>query len=506
MTDHFDRRRFLQRGALTGLTGALALSGVGAGAGEAQGEGKNGLYEERYRPRFHFTPARGFINDPNGLVFYKGEYHLFFQHTDDIRRPLHKKQWGHAVSTDLIHWRQLPPAILAEDGYGAFSGSSAVDWNNTTCFQTGAEPPIVAAYTSWGRGQFLAYSNDRCRTFHPYEGNPVLTHPDDGRRSWPLSPRDPKILWWEKGGHWILLMYQKIDEMQGFGIYTSPDMKTWTFASHVPGFYVCPDLFQLPLDGDPNDLRWVILDWEQYAIGHFDGRSFSPQTAVRKLDEASGRGDHVGLGASANQTWKTGEPGDGRIVQIAWLRGGPYPNMPFSQQMTFPTQLSLRSFPEGIRLCREPIEEIKTLYERRHDVGTIELRPNGENVLAHVGAELVDLQADFRLPEKGETEHLTLNVRGVLIEYDAADRTLSCFGRARTIEPIDRRLSLRVLIDRTSLEIYLDGGRLVFTFYHFFDPAIRDFALSVGGGPIRLDELSIRELRSAWKPADARAS
>jgi len=152
-------------------------------------------------------------------------------------------------------------------------------------------------------------------------------------------------------------------------------------------------------DHDADNLRWGIMDWEKYAIGDFDGKSFTLQTKIRKLDEASSRGIHVGRGASANQTWKFGSPGDDecRIIQIAWLREGEYPNMPFSRQMTFPTRLSLRTFPEGVRLCRQPVAEIALLYEKSCKLDANELRVDSPNLLADIKAKFLDVQADFDL-------------------------------------------------------------------------------------------------------------
>ena len=497
-----DRRNFLKRTALVGISAACANHNVQTLIARSAGPDclmSEKLHKELYRPRFHFTPDHGFMNDPNGLVFYKGEYHLFFQHTENVRRPMSETQWGHAISKDMVRWKQLPAVIKAKGGYPAFSGSCVLDVNNTAGFKSGTETPIVAVYTRWGKGQFLAYSNDRGRTFKNYRGNPVITHPNDPKQSFPESPRDPMVIWYKKGGYWVLLMYQDVDGVRGFGIYTSPDLKKWVFASHLPGFYVCPDMFQLPLDGNADNLRWVILDWERYAVGDFNGKTFTLQTKIRKIDEASGGGTKtVGLGASANQTWKTGSPGnkDHRITQIAWLRRGEYPNMPFNQQMTFPTQLSLRTFPEGIRLCREPIAEIASLYAKSHKIASSQLTQNSPNPLANINTEFLDICAKFKLGAKEiAKERLSLNVRGVKITYDAKMNAISCLGRSAIIAPVDQRLGIRILVDRTSLEVYVDDGRLIFTFYHFFDPAQKDLGLFVVDGTIKITSLDVHEMR-----------
>jgi fructan beta-fructosidase len=499
-----DRRNFLKRTALVGISSACAnynTQTLIASSVAPNDLSSEKLHKELYRPRFHFTSDHGFMNDPNGLVFYKGRYHLFFQHTENVRlrQPQAESQWGHAISKDMVHWKQLPAVIKAKDGYPAFSGSSVLDVNNTAGFRSGTETPIVAVYTRWGKGQFLAYSNDNGRTFKNYQGNPVIMHPNDSKKSWSQSPRDPMAIWYQKGGYWVLLMYQNVNGAKGFGIYTSSDLKKWKFASHLPGFYVCPDLFQLPLDGNADNLRWVIMDWERYAVGDFDGKTFTLQTKMRKIDEASGRGTKtVGDGASANQTWKTGTPGkkDHRITQIAWLRMGEYPNMPFSQQMTFPTQLSLRTFPEGIRLCRQPIDEIASLYAKSHKIESSQLAPDSPNPLANINTEFLDLDAKFKFgAKKMAKEKLTLNVRGVNITYDAKTNTISCLGRSAIIAPVDQKLGIRILVDRTTLEVYVDDGRLIFTFYHFFDPAQKDLNLFVVDGKIKITTLDVHEIR-----------
>jgi len=272
-------------------------------------------------------------------------------------------------------------------------------------------------------------------------------------------------------------------------------MKDWKFASHLPGFYVCPDLFQLPLDGDSSNLCWVIMDWERYPVVDFDGKSVKLFTKVRRLDEASGKGtDMIGLGASANQTWKVGTPANGRIVQIAWLREGEYPGMKFSQQMTFPTQLSLRTLPEGIRLARLPIPEITSLYSKTHRIAPGKLSPASPNPLASIKAECMDIQAVFNLCAENTADRLSVNIRGVDITYDTKTKTIFCLGRSAAIEPVDQKLGIRVLVDRTSLEIYIDDGRLIFTFYHFFDPAKQDMAISVNSGSMQIASLNLHEI------------
>ncbi|GIV60577.1 MAG: hypothetical protein KatS3mg043_1666 [Rhodothermaceae bacterium] len=251
-------------------------------------------YRERYRPQFHFSPATNWMNDPNGLVYYDGEYHLFYQYNPFGLQWGHLS-WGHAVSPDLVHWHHLPVAIPEADGVMAFSGSAVVDRENTSGFGRDGKPPLVAIYTGHHpapdpaaerQAQHLAYSTDRGRTWVPYEGNPIL---DIGTAHF----RDPKVFWYAPEKKWVMVVALSLERKVHF--YASPDLKRWTFlsafgpAGAVGGFWECPDLFELPVDGDPNDTRWVLQvdvgdggvaqgSGAQYFVGHFDGTTFTVET------------------------------------------------------------------------------------------------------------------------------------------------------------------------------------------------------------------------------------
>ena len=211
--------------------------------------GSEDLYRERLRPQFHFSSRRGWLNDPNGLVYHKGEYHLFYQH-NPYGWAWGNMHWGHAVSTDLVHWQELPIAIYPHRfGDWAFSGSAVVDRQNTAGFKKGDEDVLVAAYTSTGRGECIVYSHDRGRTFTEYDGNPVVKH----------SGRDPKILWHAPGKHWVMAVYDEADDKRGIAFYTSPDLKKWEQQSKIDGYFECPDIFELPVDGDRSRRKWVLV-------------------------------------------------------------------------------------------------------------------------------------------------------------------------------------------------------------------------------------------------------
>lgn len=263
---------------MTPLPCLLLVAALAVGGTKAQ------LTNDAYRPRYHFTPQQNWMNDPNGLLYYDGEYHLFFQYNPfGVHHA--NMSWGHAVSRDLVRWEQLPVAIPMEDGIQIYSGSAVVDWENTSGFGTGDEPPLVAIYTGARPGlqdQRLAYSNDRGRTWTKYEKNPVI---DIGSGDF----RDPKVFWYAATARWVMVITLPGDRSIRF--YTSPDLKNWTHASDfgpagaVAGAWECPDLFQLPVTGEAPLTKWVLTTsvnngapaggtGGQYFIGTFDGTTF----------------------------------------------------------------------------------------------------------------------------------------------------------------------------------------------------------------------------------------
>ncbi len=395
-------------------------------------------YHERLRPQFHFSPRVGWINDPNGLVFYKGEYHLFFQH-NPYGWDWGNMHWGHAVSPDLVHWTQLPIAIYPRRfGDWAFSGSAVVDSDNTAGFKTGDEDAVVAAFTSTGRGECIAYSNDRGRSWSEFAGNPVVKH----------AGRDPRLLWHAPTRKWVMAVYDEADKTQSIAFYTSPDLKSWEFASRIEGFYECPDLFELPVDGDVKSTRWVLTAASsEYRIGQFDGRSFTPETP--KLP------GHRGNAMYAAQTYSDIPRADGRRIQIGWGQVAT-PGMPFNRLMCFPCELTLHTTPDGIRMYWQPVREIEKLQVASRTWQTQALK-EGDNPLSDYHAELADLSADF-VP--GGAVEVGFRIHGTEIRYDVRARELICGNRKAQLSLEGGHVSLRVLVDRTSLEIFGNNGAL----------------------------------------------
>jgi len=450
------------------------------------------LYAETYRPQFHFTPARNWTNDPNGLVAYRGEYHLFFQHNPH-GIEWGNMTWGHAVSRDLVHWTQLPNAIEPDALGTIFSGSAVVDHPGTTGFGTRTEKAIVAIYTAAGdtspesKGapftQCIAWSVDRGRTFTKYSGNPVLPHIVG-------SNRDPKVVWHAPTRRWIMALYLDGDE---FGLFASPDLKSWTPLQrlHLPGSAECPDFFEMAVEGEPGERRWVFTGANgRYVVGRFDGTRFEPETGPHPADH--------GANYYAVQTYSDIPARDGRRIQIAWMAGGVYPKMPFNQQMSFPCTLSLRRTADGLRLRRWPVREIRSLYGVAVRKRGARLEPGRPLTIAE--GDLWDVEAEFE--PRGATEVGVL-ARGEAIRYKPSEATVSCLGRTGPLPLRNGRVRLRVLVDRTSLEVFGNGGELSMTSCFLPRQRQRTLAVYAEGGEARLVSLVARPLRAAWERSDA---
>jgi len=464
------------------------------------------VYHELHRPQFHFTAKKDWINDPNGLVYYKGEYHLFFQHSPGFISHA-PNTWGHAISLDLVHWKQMDHAIEPDEYGYIWSGSAVVDWNNTSGLQNGKEAVIVAIYTTGGFGnkpnpcvQAIAYSNDCGRTFTKYP-EPVLDHIC-------ARNRDPKVIWHKHSGQWIMALYLEGDN---FSLFGSKDLKRWNRLCDVKlgGTGECPDLYELPVDGDPGDTRWVL--WGAvgtYRIGTFDGKIFIPETGTIKAE--------FGPNGYAAQTWSDLPTEDGRIIQISWMKNGNYPYMPFNQQMTFPVELSLINTPEGIRLIREPVRELKVLYNREHNWQDYNLTPsyNRREVFIRYGPTWQD-----KLPEaisnivvdtkwelfeiRAVIEFLDATTFGAIIHgnhlcYEIGNKRFTYLEKEISAEPDNRRLQFQILVDRTSLELFVGGGKVTASFCFLPEPHDIPLEFYTLDGSVRIVSLTVYELASAW--------
>jgi fructan beta-fructosidase len=456
----------------------------------------NDLYHEPLRSQFHFSSKRGWLNDPNGLVFYDGEYHLFYQHNPygcDFSRNDYNKSWGHAVSTDLVHWTELPEAVYPDSLGSIYSGSAVVDEFNTAGFQTGKEKPIVAMFTSagnrnpWSEGkpegkpftQSLAYSNDRGRTFTKYQGNPVLENME-------YVNRDPKVFWYEPEKKWVLVLH--FDE-RAMAFFNSKDLKTWEFKSEleIKRLVDCPELFSLPVDGDKTNRKWILYGGSgYYYVGNFDGKEYKPETGEIKYS--------YGNCFYASQTFNNMPQKDGRRIQIAWGRI-PTPGMPFNQIMLFPVELTLRSTDDGLRLFAYPVEEIKNIYSKKYEWKNVQPRL-GENILSKIEGELFDIQAEFVPAETGEFGFV---VNGIPVVYNIDHHQLTCGGSEANLEPVNGKIQLRMLIDRISIEIFANDGKIYMPVRASAADNRKGLALFTTGGSTTIGSLKVYQLKSIWK-------
>jgi len=446
------------------------------------------LYQEVYRPQFHFTAKNNWLNDPNGLIYYKGEYHLFFQHNPDGIN-WGNMTWGHAISPDMVHWKQLDHAIYPDALGTIFSGSGVVDWNNTAGFQTGEEKALVCIYTSAGgtsdesKGQpftqSIAYSNDLGRTWEKYKGNPVL-------RNIVGSNRDPKVIWHEATQKWIMVLYL---DGNVYEIFSSPNLREWTGLSlvYLPGASECPDIFELPVDNDPMNTRWMFWGGNgNHLIGKFDGNRFNAETEVLRTE--------WGANSYAAQTWSDIPPDDGRRIQISWMSGGKYPDMPFNQQMTFPCELTLRTTNEGIRLFRQPVKEIETIHQNEQLWKNISLK-SGENPLSGISGELFDIHAELDPVSASEIGFI---IRGEKVQYNAAEKQISCLGRSASLDTIQAKIRLQILVDRTSIEVFGNDGQVSLSSCFLPDPADSDVGIYALGGEAKINSLKVFQLSSSF--------
>ena len=427
------------------------------------------MYKEKYRPQFHFTTRRGWVNDPNGCIWHDGLYHLYYQH-NPFEREWENMTWGHATSPDLLHWTEHAP-VLHPDSLGTmFSGSAVFDKDNTSGFGTKKNPPLVFAYTadrSDKEVQCIAYSLDGGMTLHKYEGNPII----DSHDKWQThDTRDPRMFWYSplptslKGeehqsgtlasrgemerGWWVLVL----NERNGHSIYTSDDLKNWTYQSHVNGFWECPDLFPLAVDGNPNDVRWVMLGASNtYMIGRFDGKVFTPESGKHCFSTGA---------IYAAQTFNNTP--DGRRIQIGWANID-HRGMPFRGQMLLPTELTLRTTKDGVRLVSKPIREVSSL-----------LKPIYSSETALNAQEANKLLQTSLLPLKGDGGSDALHLRATLnltyatsaglrfdgqtlVDYDLNHNTLN--GQFYSPQdPTSLSLTMDIYIDRTSVEVFIDDG------------------------------------------------
>lgn len=442
--------------------------------------GQDSLYKETNRPQIHYTQRRGWNNDPNGLIYYEGEYHLFYQH-NPYERDWGNMHWGHAVSKDLIHWEELPIALFPDEHGTMFSGSAVIDYKNTAGFNKGNVPAMVAVYTADSpekQVQCIAYSLDKGRTWTKYDGNPVV----DSKAKWNShDTRDPKVFWYEPTGKWVMVL----NERDGHSIYNSDDLKHWTFESHITGFWECPELFELPVDGVTGNKKWVMYGASgTYMIGSFDGRTFVPESGKHYYSTGT---------IYAAQTFTNIPSGDGRRIQIGWGRIS-HPGMPFNGTMLLPTVLSLRTTKDGIRLFSEPIKELETLQIAKGQWKDLSAEKAGELLQPYNHTGSLRIRTTLSL---SHATNAGLSLYGQnLLDYDMNfNKVNGVFYSPEDMTSME--ISVDIILDRTSVEVFVDGGAYSYSMERRADSNNKD-GFRFWGNNIQVKNLEVYELQSIW--------
>ncbi len=446
-------------------------------------EGQSTLYAEKNRPQFHFTPQRGWVNDPNGLIYYEGKYHLFFQH-NPYERDWENMHWGHAVSTDLVHWEQLPVALYPDHLGTMYSGSAVIDYNNTAGYNKGNKPAMIAFYTAAAsdrQTQCMAYSLDEGITWTKYDKNPLI----DSKEIWnSVDTRDPKVFWYAPSKHWVMVL----NERDGHSIYTSNNLKEWTYQSHVTGFWECPELFELPIDGDQNNKKWVMYGASgAYMLGSFDGKVFTPEAG--KYYYTAGR-------IYAAQTYSNIPKEDGRVIQIGWGRVS-HPDMAFNGMMLLPTQLTLKTTKDGPRLYSMPVKEVEQLFTSVKKWTALSSKDANDKLKEFYDADRLRIKTTIKL---SHATNAGFNLFGQqMIGYDMNNNMLNgMFYSPQDMTSME--LTADIYIDRTSIEVFIDGGAYSYSMERRPDKNNKE-GLHFWGNNIEVKNVEVFSVKSIWDSA-----
>ncbi|CAH1217580.1 Levanase [Paenibacillus allorhizoplanae] len=479
----------------------------------------------QFRPQLHFSPKDQWMNDPNGMVFYEGEYHLFYQYHPEstVWGPMH---WGHAVSQDLVHWEHLPIA-LAPDEHGAiFSGSAVVDKHDTSGFFAG-KSGLVAIFTHHDtipgtdqirQRQSLAFSMDRGRTWTKYANNPVLTEealPDF---------RDPKVFWYVPGQSWVMV----IAAGDYVRFYKSSNLKEWTYTGQFglgqgshDGVWECPDLFELPVDNDVNNTRWVLIvsigedinfpegSRTQYFIGAFNGDTFVPEECPAPLLWLDhGRDNYAGV------TWSDVPEQQGRRLFIGWMNNWKYANIiptaNWRGAMTLPRELTLATESEGVRLHQKPIRELEAKRRNKINRAAFELS-NSEITLTD--GDLFEIIVEFEIGDAldfglklrySETEETVVSygVQEQLLYMDRSRSGVTDFHEhfackhSVVLKPENGIIKMHIFVDRSSIEVFANDGKCVVTDQIFPLSTLAEIKMYAKDGTVRVKSLTIYTLNS----------
>ena len=476
-------------------------------------EGTDLLNKEinKYRPKVHFSPKANWLNDPNGMVYFEGEYHLFFQYNpnDTVWGPMH---WGHAVSKDMVEWEELDIGLYPDELGQIFSGSAVVDWNNTTGFFPD-KPGLVAIFTHHKdvddqpvQTQSIAYSHDRGRTWTKYEGNPVLTDPKI------VDFRDPKVFWDEPRQRWLMVLATG----QSVRFYSSKDLKEWQFESkfgddvgYQKGVWECPDLFELSIEGT-DEKKWTLIvsvgdnqdhnigSKTHYFVGDFDGTTFTPEHEdIRWLDH--GKDNYAGV------SFSDVPDSDGRRIYMAWMSNWRYanqvPSTGWRGQMTFPRSLSLRNVDGKYVVRQNPVDEIEQ-YSEAVEAIKDKLINSGQSEQFKLDGTSLDLS--FKL-DTTETEELNFtfvhsNEQETVIKFDFSKKEailqrkdysdVNIPDLYNEPQPMpfhgEDKLNLRLIIDSSSIELFTDDGLEALTSLNYLEQLPQELVISSIKGDVEI--------------------
>lgn len=481
-------------------------------------------YDEQYRPQFHFTPMKNWMNDPNGLIYLDGEYHLFYQYNPFGIKWGHMS-WGHAVSKDMLRWKELLVAIPEGDDEAIFSGSAVYDKNNTSGLGSKENPPLIAIYTAHSdkkkiQAQSIAYSLDKGRTFTKYSKNPVL---DLKLQHF----RDPKVFWDSVRGNWVMVVV-KANEKK-VAIFTSPNLINWEHQSDFGplaaqgGDWECPDLIQLPIDGDTTKKSWIMIvslnpggieggSGTQYFVGNFDGKSFKPSQDYQKPQWIDyGKDNYAGVTFSNMP--------DSRNVLIGWMNSWQYasnlPKLPWTGAMTIPRELTLANSKNGLSLVSNPIKELKSLHiGKTYKESNIKVK--GTQNLKGISGRELDITMTIVPNKTGKSgiNVLSSNKEFTQIGYDANSgeiflnrgtsslsmATVELLGTQKAYVGKQKEVTLRIVVDRSSVEVFGLMGEVVITDVVFPDNKKSDgISLFSEDKEVTIKNLTINKLGSIWR-------
>lgn len=470
-------------------------------------------YNEFFRPTYHFSPRYGWMNDPNGMAYFNGVYHLFYQ-LNPYGTQWGNMHWGHATSKDLKHWKYEPIALIPDSLGEIFSGCMVVDKDNTAGFGKNA---LIALYTNAGKvqTQSIAYSTDDGKTFTKYEGNPVLVDPNF------VDFRDPKVFWYDKTKEWVMSLATE----QTITFYGSKDLRQWSKLSSFGegigahgGVWECPDLFPLQYKGMT---KWVLLvsinpggpnggSATQYFIGNFDGKAFTADKLDYPLWVDYGRDNYAGV------TWSNVP--QNKFIMVGWTNNWTYandtPTINFRGGLTLPREFKLVDNGKHLILASEPIETLKELRENSRSIEPFEVvdsyfldkllvENNGAYELQMTIKPRTNTSSFSIILSNREDEELVFNF-DLKNNTQKVDRSKSGnvsfndeFAANASVAPLEihKSYDIRIFIDKNSSELFVNNGELVQTNSIYPTEAYNKFKLTVDGGSIDVENLSIHSIK-----------